>query len=102
MYGDERTRSTSDRMMRATDAILAAPTAIATLTVPNPRAVMIASESSSPGIASSTSAARMMTSSTRPPAKPATRPSPAPTRIPTATATAAAERVRDAPCTTRV
>ena len=69
-----RTRSTSERMTRAQAAMLASPTARATLYVPKPSTVISARESSSAGIARITSTSRISASSTQPRANPATSP----------------------------
>src|SRR5664279_76515 len=81
--------------------MLVMPTAMATLTVPNPNAVTSASDSSNAGMASSTSTTRISDSSTQPRRKPASSPNNAPTTRPKDTATRAAPRDSPAPCTVR-
>ena len=74
---------------------------MAALMVPKPSTMMMVSDSSSEGTASSTSTRRISASSVRPPVAPASRPISVPTARPTPTATKAPDSECTAPCTTR-
>src|SRR5699024_5299461 len=100
-YSLWRTASTRERDRRAKVAIEVMPTAIAALVVPKPSRITTDSDSSRPGMASSTSTTRIRASSTRPPTAPAITPMVVPTTRPTVTATIAAVIEWEAPWTTR-
>src|SRR5699024_1125852 len=100
-YSLWRTASTRERDRRAKVAIEVMPTAIAALVVPKPSRITTDSDSSRPGMASSTSTTRIRASSTMPPTAPAITPMVVPTSRPTVTATIAAVIEWEAPWTRR-
>src|SRR5699024_2153273 len=88
------------RTIRANPGIPATPTATATFTTPKPSIETTTMDSSSPGIATSTSTVRISTESSQRPTYPARTPSTAPAVTLMDTASPAASMDSRAPCTT--